>query len=321
MPADASSGWKIGIGSDGLLTLDSEPLAGAALAQAVYTLTQFPGRQTVVVNGTKYTRNDFEDVTPAILVELPLPFERVAGKLRLAGSSNTFEATFQYELADSSGTVLAKHFVTATSGNGRPWHVRRHDPVHRRRRAGRHARRLREQRRDGKTRTRGRHSTDAPTLIRTADWCGESRRTCGALERRPLEDRDRRVDLLRRGLLLPRDAVGTVKLAGRRHGLGRDGPGAVDPQARQTSRRGRPRRCWSRAAADRRLARASAGRSARRGRLRHVPGIDLIRSPLDPAAEGMRLQGPPLGAHPVRDARGRPEARKRVQPVLDAVAG
>jgi hypothetical protein len=118
MPADAGSGWKIGIGSDGLLTLDSDPLAGAALAQAVYTLTQFPGRQTVVVNGTKHTRNDFEDVTPAILVELPLPFERVAGKLRLAGSSNTFEATFQYELADASGTVLAKHFVTATSGNG-----------------------------------------------------------------------------------------------------------------------------------------------------------------------------------------------------------
>jgi hypothetical protein len=118
MPADAGSGWTIGIGSDGLLTLDSEPLAGAALAQAVYTLTQFPGRQTVVVNGTKHTRNDFEDVTPAILVELPLPFERVAGKLRLAGSSNTFEATFQYELKDASGKVLAKHFVTATSGNG-----------------------------------------------------------------------------------------------------------------------------------------------------------------------------------------------------------
>jgi hypothetical protein len=118
MPADAGTGWTIAIGSDGLLTLDSEPLAGAALAQAVYTLTQFPGRQTVVVNGTKHTRNDFEDVTPAILVELPLPFERVAGKLRLAGSSNTFEATFQYELKDASGKVLAKHFVTATSGNG-----------------------------------------------------------------------------------------------------------------------------------------------------------------------------------------------------------
>ena len=110
--------WTIGIGSDGLLSLSSKSLAGLALAQSVYTLTQFPGRQTVVVNGKRYTRNDFEDVTPAILAELPLPFERVAGRLRLAGTANTFEATFQYELKDAAGKVLAKHFVTATSGNG-----------------------------------------------------------------------------------------------------------------------------------------------------------------------------------------------------------
>ena len=67
---EPASGGTIGIGSDGLLSLSSKPLAGVALAQAVYTLTQFPGRQTVVVNGKRYTRNDFEDVTPAILVEL-----------------------------------------------------------------------------------------------------------------------------------------------------------------------------------------------------------------------------------------------------------
>jgi immunoglobulin-like protein involved in spore germination/sporulation and spore germination protein len=117
LPADTDG--TIGIGSDGMLSLSTkQPLTGDALAQTVYTLTQFPGRQTVVVNGKEYTRNDFEDVTPAILAELPLPFERVAGHLRLAGTSNTFEATFQYELTDTSGAVLAKHFVTATSGNG-----------------------------------------------------------------------------------------------------------------------------------------------------------------------------------------------------------
>ncbi len=115
---EPASGGTIGIGNDGLLSLSSKPLAGVALAQAVYTLTQFPGRQTVVVNGKRYTRNDFEDVTPAILAELPLPFERVAGRLRLAGTANTFEATFQYELKDAAGKVLAKHFVTATSGSG-----------------------------------------------------------------------------------------------------------------------------------------------------------------------------------------------------------
>jgi hypothetical protein len=114
----STGGGTIGIGGDGLLTLRSPPLEAASLAQVVYTMTQFPGRQTVVVNGKRYTRNDFEGLTPAILPELPLPFERVAGKLRLAGTSNTFEATFQYELRDASGKVLAKHFVTATSGNG-----------------------------------------------------------------------------------------------------------------------------------------------------------------------------------------------------------
>ena len=48
------SGWTIGVGSDGLLGLSSKPLAGPALAQTVYTLTQFPGRETVIVNGKRY---------------------------------------------------------------------------------------------------------------------------------------------------------------------------------------------------------------------------------------------------------------------------
>ena len=38
--------------------------------------------------------------------------------IHLTGTSDTFEATFQYELTDASGKVIAKHFVTATSGNG-----------------------------------------------------------------------------------------------------------------------------------------------------------------------------------------------------------
>jgi len=90
----------------------------AALAQLVYTATQLAGRGTVEVNGRRYSRSSFESLTPAILVELPLPYESVTSPLRLAGSANTFEATFQYELADSAAKVLAKHFVTATSGNG-----------------------------------------------------------------------------------------------------------------------------------------------------------------------------------------------------------
>ena len=38
--------------------------------------------------------------------------------LRLAGTANTFEATFEYDLLDPAGKVLKHDFVTATSGSG-----------------------------------------------------------------------------------------------------------------------------------------------------------------------------------------------------------
>ena len=87
-------------------------------AEEVYTLSQFDPRQPVDVGGKSYTRADFEDLTPAILVEAPLPFATVSAPLRLRGTANTFEATFEYELLDSAGKALARHFVTATSGSG-----------------------------------------------------------------------------------------------------------------------------------------------------------------------------------------------------------
>ena len=90
----------------------------AALAQLVYTLTQFPTSKSVEIAGMRYTRADFEDETPIILVESPLPFEQVSSPLRVTGTANTFEATFQYELLDSEGNVVDNNFVTATSGTG-----------------------------------------------------------------------------------------------------------------------------------------------------------------------------------------------------------
>jgi hypothetical protein len=42
----------------------------------------------------------------------------VSSPLRVFGTANTFEATFEYELLDADGKVLSKHFVTATSGSG-----------------------------------------------------------------------------------------------------------------------------------------------------------------------------------------------------------
>jgi hypothetical protein len=87
-------------------------------AEEVYTLSQFAPTRAVAVGGRSYTRADFEDLTPAILVEAPLPFATVSAPLRLRGTANTFEATFEYELLDATGKALAKHFVTATSGSG-----------------------------------------------------------------------------------------------------------------------------------------------------------------------------------------------------------
>jgi hypothetical protein len=84
----------------------------------VYTLSQFDPSKPVVVGGKGYTRTDFEDVTPAILVETPLPFDEVSAPLRVAGTANTFEATFEYDLLDPAGKVLKHDFVTATSGSG-----------------------------------------------------------------------------------------------------------------------------------------------------------------------------------------------------------
>jgi germination protein M len=88
-------------------------------AQVVYTLTQFPTVRRVAINGARpLGRGAFENQTPAILVESPLPGESVESGFEVTGTANTFEATFNYELRDESGKVLAKDFVTATSGSG-----------------------------------------------------------------------------------------------------------------------------------------------------------------------------------------------------------
>jgi ABC-type glycerol-3-phosphate transport system substrate-binding protein len=93
-------------------------LSRAALAQMVYTFTQFDPAKAVEIDGKTYTRADFEQQTPLILVESPLPFAQVSSPLRATGTANTFEATFQYELLDGDGKVIDKNFVTATSGTG-----------------------------------------------------------------------------------------------------------------------------------------------------------------------------------------------------------
>ncbi|KAF0208268.1 MAG: Gmad2 immunoglobulin-like domain-containing protein [Actinomycetota bacterium] len=104
------------------------------LAQVVYTLTQFPTIDRVlfriegvpvttfggegIMIGTPQTRDDYEDVTPAILVETPTPGQAVSGNVRVTGTSNVFEAVFLAEIRDAGGTTIAKKVVTSTSGTG-----------------------------------------------------------------------------------------------------------------------------------------------------------------------------------------------------------
>jgi len=99
---------------DGRAQVTGATLDKPALAQIVYSLTSFPTIQSV--NGK--TRADVEDFAPAILVEHPTPHEVAASPLRVTGTANTFEATFNYRLEDAQGHELAKDFVTATSGSG-----------------------------------------------------------------------------------------------------------------------------------------------------------------------------------------------------------
>jgi germination protein M len=104
------------------------------LAQVVYTLTQFStiqrvdfrieGEPVTVFGGegimleAPQTRGDYEDVTPAILIESPTPGQSVTSPIRATGTGNTFEADFIAEVRDAKGKVITQAFERATSGTG-----------------------------------------------------------------------------------------------------------------------------------------------------------------------------------------------------------
>lgn len=106
---------------DGVATVELESateLTREALAQIVYTETALPLVESVAIGGESYVRADFEEETPSVLVESPLPFEEVTSPIRATGTANTFEATFHYTLTDTDGLIVDENFVTATSGTG-----------------------------------------------------------------------------------------------------------------------------------------------------------------------------------------------------------
>jgi germination protein M len=123
LPGDLRTYSLVGppAGVRGAVSLDFErtrSLPLAARAQLVFTLTQFPLVEAVILPDRTYRRADLEDLSPAILVESPLPFEQVSSPLHVFGTANTFEATFGYELTDTDGRIVDEDFVTATSGTG-----------------------------------------------------------------------------------------------------------------------------------------------------------------------------------------------------------
>lgn len=66
----------------------------------------------------RQTRKDYEDQTPAILVEAPAPNDLVSSPLRIQGSANVFEATFQAVVTDWDGRIVAEKTVMAACGTG-----------------------------------------------------------------------------------------------------------------------------------------------------------------------------------------------------------
>jgi Immunoglobulin-like domain of bacterial spore germination/Sporulation and spore germination len=104
------------------------------VAQVVFTLTQFPtvgavvfeiegepvtalGGEGLVLDGPQ-TRADWEELSPAILVESPLPFADVTSPLEISGTANTFEATVLVNVTDGDGLIVYDDHTTATSGSG-----------------------------------------------------------------------------------------------------------------------------------------------------------------------------------------------------------
>ena len=110
------------------------PSMGMRLGQLTFTLTQFPTVKKVVLelDGVRvkrfskerlviekpFTRADFEDISPAIIVNRPLGETEIASPVTVSGTANVFEANVLIRVVGSDDEVLAETFTTATCGTG-----------------------------------------------------------------------------------------------------------------------------------------------------------------------------------------------------------
>lgn len=121
------------------LSLEFESGGGSAsmfgrLAQVVFTLTQFPQINSVVLqlDGKPVTvfssegillegpagRDDYLDQAPGILVETPAYGGALDSPAHIGGSAAVFEAVFRAVIADNDGLILADTQVMTDNGMG-----------------------------------------------------------------------------------------------------------------------------------------------------------------------------------------------------------
>jgi hypothetical protein len=101
--------------------------AKLALAQVVYTLTQFENVRSVAVtfggepaagHEEPQTRENLADLLAPVIVETPTGLEPVTSPIQVSGTANTFEANVTLRVLGDGGEELASTFTTATCGNG-----------------------------------------------------------------------------------------------------------------------------------------------------------------------------------------------------------
>src|SRR5439155_18744467 len=98
--------------------VETDPLSDA---QIVYTLSQFPTVQRVMINGQEggpLSRHDLSGQLPPIIVATPSIDATVHSPVTVSGSADVFEATVSIRILDQQGRRIADTFATATCGSG-----------------------------------------------------------------------------------------------------------------------------------------------------------------------------------------------------------